>query len=89
MALTLTEVMVMPGTGSKRMAIWEITGDGESYSFNVIELKMQKVEAAWVENLDNPYELKLATYSGTDTLAFEAGAFLEDGKKHLLFVIGY
>ena len=64
MALTLTELMVVPGTGNKRMVIYKVTGDGESYQINVRDLKMAKIEAAMVENVtnDNPIQIRTENY---------------------------
>jgi hypothetical protein len=97
MALTLTEVTVMPGTGNKRMAIWKVSGDGTSYQINVADLKMSKVEAAWTENISALYKLivQVENYDYVDgpvsiiELGDEGGNVLENGKEHLLFVVGY
>jgi hypothetical protein len=96
MALTLTELMVVPGTGNKRMAIWKVTGDGSSYRITRSDLKIAKVEAAWVENVtnDNPVQIRTETY---DYLAGpvdyidlgDAGGVIDNGGVVLLFVIGY
>jgi hypothetical protein len=96
MALTLTEKMVVPGVGKKRMSIWKVTGDGSSYQISISDLKMKKVEAAWIENLtnDNPIGVRVETYDYVDafveTLELgDAGAQLDNGGEVLLFVIGY
>jgi hypothetical protein len=97
MALTLTELFVTPGDDHKRQATWMITGDGSSYQINVADLKMSKVEAAWTENVNNDTELKIRIdnydyLSGPVTileLGDEGADALLNGKKHLLFVIGY
>lgn len=97
MALTLTEITVMPGTANKRMAIWKVAGDGSSYQITVSDLKMSKVEAAWTENIDAPYKLivQIENYDYVDgpvsilELGDEGGNVLENGKEHLLFVVGY
>jgi hypothetical protein len=96
MALTLTELMVVPGTGSKRMAIWKVTGDGSSYQITRSDLKVAKVEAAWVENVtnDNPIQIRIETYDylagPVDILELgDEGAYLDNGGVVLLFVIGY
>jgi hypothetical protein len=97
MALTLTEKAVMPATGGKRMAIWLVTGDGSSYQITVKKLKMEKVEAAWTANVDAPYHLTCFTDNYDYTagpvdyleLGDDGGNVLENGKKHLLFVVGY
>ena len=97
MALTIKEIAVMPATGGKRMSIWLITGDGTSYQIPVSTLKMSKIEAAWTSNVDALYTLSLFTdnYDYTDgpvaylELGDDGGNVLEDGKKHLLFVVGY
>jgi hypothetical protein len=96
MALTLKELMVVPGTGNKRMVIWKVTGDGSSYQINVRDIKMSKVEAAWTENLTDAYkvQVRVENYDYVDgpvdviELGYE-GSALADGKDHILFVIGY
>jgi hypothetical protein len=96
MALTLTELMVVPGTGNKRMVIYKVMGDGAAYQINVRDLKMSKVQAAWTENIDDIYKLQVRT-ENYDYLAGpvdiielgEEGGALASGKYHLLFVIGY
>jgi hypothetical protein len=97
MALTLSEIAVMPATGGKRMAIWLVTGDGASYQIAVADLKMSKVEAAWTANVDAMYRLSLYTENYDYTagpvayleLGDDGGNVLENAKKHLLFVVGY
>jgi hypothetical protein len=96
MALTLTELMVVPGTGNKRLSVWKVTGDGTSYQINVVDLKMSKVEAAWTENVDDLYrvQVRVENYDYVDgpvdiiELGGE-GTALANGKEHLLFIIGY
>ena len=96
MALTLTELMVVPGTGNKRMVVYTVTGDGESYQINVRDLKMAKVEAAIVENVtnDNPIQVRTENYDylagpvDTIELGYEGGV-LDDGGVIVLLVIGY
>jgi hypothetical protein len=96
MALTLTELMVVPGTGNKRMVIYKVAGDGASYQINVRDLKMAKVEAAWTENVSDLYKLQVRV-ENYDYLAGpvdiielgEEGGALANGKYHILFVIGY
>ena len=96
MALTLEELMVVPGTGNKRMAIYKITGDGTSYQINVRDLKMAKVEAAIVENVTNDQTISIRTenqdyLAGPVTileLGREGGA-LDSGGVVILLVIGY
>ena len=96
MALTLTELMVVPGTGNKRMVIYKVTGDATSYQINVKDLKMSKVEAAWVENVTNDNLIGIRTenydYLGGPVdiieLGYDGGA-LDSGGVVLLFVIGY
>lgn len=96
MALTLTEIFVTPGDDHKRQAVWKVTGDGTSYQINVPDIKMSKVEAAWVENLsnDNPIQIRVENYDYVDgpvsilELGYDGGA-LDNGKEVLLFVIGY
>lgn len=96
MALTLTELMVVPGTGSKRMAVWKVTGDGSSYQINRRDLKVAKVEAAWVENVtnDNPVQIRTENYDylGGPVDILEIGydgGVMDSGGVVLLFVIGY
>jgi len=96
MALTLTELMVVPGTGNKRMSWWKVTGDGTSYQINVRDLKMAKVEAAVVENItnDNPIQIRTENYdylSGpVDILELgSVAAPLDSGGIIILLVIGY
>lgn len=96
MALTLTQVMVVPGVGSKRMSIWKVTGDGASYQITISDLKMKKIEAAWIENLtnDNPISVRVETYdyidSYVETLEIgDAGQWIDNGGEVLLFIIGY
>ena len=98
MALTLTELMVVPGTGNKRMVIFKVTGDGTSYQVNVRDLKMSKIEAAWTENINNDYkvDIKVVNYDyvdgPVDIIEIGDGAGSEvilNGKEHLLVVIGY
>jgi len=96
MALTLTELMVVPGTGDKRMSIWKVTGDGSSYQVNVADLKMSKVQAAWTENLNASYKIPIyiGNYDYVDGMVSiielgDGGNVLENGKEHLLVVIGY
>jgi len=99
MALTLTELMVVPGTGNKRMVIYKVMGDGTSNSVNVIDIKMSKVEVAWTVNVDAEYHKEVVTknvdYLAAPTSTIEIGdsAIAEDaiqsGKYHLLIVIGY
>lgn len=96
MALTLTELMVVPGTGHKRMAVWKVAGDGASYQINVRDLKVSKVEAAWVENVtnDNPIMIRTENYDylggPVDIIELgSSGEFLDNGGIVLLFVIGY
>jgi hypothetical protein len=96
MALTLTELMVVPGTGNKRMSWWKITGDGESYQINVSNLKMAKVEAAIVENItnDQPISIRTENYDylagPVDILELgREGGALESGGIIILLVIGY
>lgn len=96
MALTLSEKMVVPGVGSKRLAIWKVTGDGSSYQISLNDIKMKHVEAAWVENLtnDNPINIRVETYdyidSYVETLELgDAGDQLDNGGEVLLFLIGF
>lgn len=96
MALTLSEVMVVPGTGNKRQVIWKVTGDGSSYQINVRDIKMSKVEAAWVENVtnDNPISIRTENYdylSGPVNIIElgRDGGVLDNGGVVMLFVIGY
>lgn len=96
MALTLTQLMVVPGTGNKRMAIYKVTGDGTSYQINVRDMKMSKVEAAMVENVtnDNPIQIRTENYdylSGPVSI-LELGhssAPLDSSGIVILLVIGY
>ena len=96
MALTLTELMVVPGTGNKRMVIYKVTGDGDSYQINVKDVKMSKVEAAWTENIDNDtrIQVRLENYDylagpvDIIELGHDGGA-LPLNKVHILFIIGY
>lgn len=99
MALTLTELMVVPGTGKKRMAIYKVTGDGTSTTISVSDLKMSKVEVAWTENINAEYHKKVcvSTYDYVDgyveTIEIGEGLIegdaLQSDKEHLLIVIGY
>lgn len=99
MALTLTELMVMPGTANKRMAVWKVTGDGTTNSVNIVDLKMSKIEAAWTVNVNAEYHKNVVTVTQdylagpTATIEIGDGLTVEDaiqnGKDHLLFVIGY
>ncbi len=96
MALTLTELMVVPGTGNKRMVIWKVTGDGAAYQIARADLKIAKVEAAWVENVtnDNPIQVRTETYDylggPVDTIELgDLGGPLDNGGEVILFVIGY
>ena len=96
MALTLTELMVVPGTGNKRMVIYKVTGDGTSYKINVADLKMSKVEAAMVENVtnDNPIQIRTENedYLAGPVSILELGhssAPLDSGGIVILKVIGY
>jgi hypothetical protein len=96
MALTLTELMVVPGTGSKRMVIWKVTGDGTSFQINVADLKMSKVEAAIVENVtnDNPIQIRTENYDylSSPVAIIELGhssAPLDSGGVIILMIIGY
>jgi hypothetical protein len=96
MALTLEELMVVPGTGNKRMVIYKVTGDGTSYQINVRDLKMAKVEAAMVENVtnDNPIQIRTENYDYLAgpvdilELGYDGGA-LDSGGIVILKVIGY
>lgn len=95
MALTLTEIMVIP-VDNKRMAIYKITGDGTSYQITISDLKMSKVEAAWTENVSNETKLivRIENYDYVDSYVTilelgDEGGPLENAKEHLLFVIGY
>jgi hypothetical protein len=96
MALTLTELMVVPGTGNKRMTWWKVTGDGESYQINVRDLKMAKVEGAMVENVtnDNPISIRTENYDylagPVDILEIgREGGAMDSGGVVILLVIGY
>jgi hypothetical protein len=99
MALTLTELMVVPGTGNKRMAIWKVTGDGDTTNIAVAKLKMSKVEAAWTVNINAEIhkEVNVGTNDYVDgfVTSIDIGdpAVEDDGiqnaKEHLLIVIGY
>jgi hypothetical protein len=87
--------MVVPsGTGNRRQSIYEVTGDGTTYQLNVRDVKMQRVEAAWVQNMtnDNPIQVRTENYDyplqSTIELGSE-GAPLDSDGKVLLFVIGY
>ena len=96
MALTLSELMIVPGTGNKRMSWWKVTGDGTSYQINVRDIKMSKVEVAIVENVtnDNPIGIRTENYdylSGpVDILELgHSSAPLDNGGIVILLVIGY
>jgi hypothetical protein len=99
MALTLTELMVVPGTGNKRMAIWKVTGDGDTTNIAVSKLKMSKVEVAWTVNINaaDHKEVNVGTNDYVDgfVTSIDIGdpAIEDDGiqnaKEHLLIVIGY
>lgn len=96
MALTLTEIFVTPGDDHKRQSTWMVTGDGSSYQIEVANLKMSKIEAAWVENVsnDNPISVRIDNYDYLSSpvtileLGYDGGA-LDNGGKVLLFLIGY
>jgi hypothetical protein len=96
MALTLTELMVVPGTGNKRMVIWKVTGDGAAYQITRSDLKVAKVEAAWVENVtnDNPIQIRTESYDylggPVDIIELgDLGGPLDNGGVVILFVVGY
>jgi hypothetical protein len=96
MALTLTELMVVPGTGNKRMSWWKVTGDGTSYQINVRDLKMAKIEAAIVENItnDQPITIRTENYDylagPVDILELgREGGVMDSGGVVILLVIGY
>ena len=95
MALTISEKMVVPGVGNKRLAVYKITGDGSSYQINLTDIKMNKIEVAWIENLtnDNPIRVRVETYDYVDSYVEiieigDAGAQIDNGGEVLLFVIG-
>jgi hypothetical protein len=99
MALTLTELMVVPGTGNRRMAIWKVTGDGDTTNIAIAKLKMAKVEVAWTVNINaadhknvnvgtNDYVDAYVTSIDIGDPAIEDDG-IQSGKEHLLIVIGY
>jgi hypothetical protein len=91
--------MVVPGTGNKRMAIWKVTGDGDSTNIAVRLLKMSKIEAAWTVNINAEVhkEVNIGTNDYVDSYvtSIDIGdpAIEDDGiqnaKEHLLIVVGY
>jgi hypothetical protein len=91
--------MVVPGTGNKRMAIWQVRGDGSTNAVNVGDIKMSKIEAAWTVNVNAEYHKKICTitydYIAGPVSIIEIGDGLtqddaiQNGKDHLLIVIGY
>ena len=90
MALSFTELLVMPGLGDKKLAVYEVTGDGETVDISVeTNLKLTRVTMAWTANVDNSVLRELATYSGTSNLSFHTAQPLDNGRKHLLFAIGW
>lgn len=90
MALTITEKIRMPGLGGNyQLSVFEITGDGTNVNVAVKKLGLQRVVVAWTQNLDNETLRCLETATGTTNLAFYDDQPLEDGRKHLLFAIGY
>jgi len=97
MALTLTELMVVPGTGNKRQTVYKVTGDGTSYQINVRDVKMQRVEAAWTENLNSETDVRVVTttydYPLQSVIELGGDGDLEkpisNGAVILLFVIGF
>lgn len=98
MALTLTEIMIVPGTGNKKMAIWKVTGDGTSTTVALNKIKMNKVEAAWTVNLNSEYHRRVSieTYDYIDGYVSTIeigdstiGEAIQSGTEHLLVVVGY
>jgi hypothetical protein len=99
MALTLTELMVVPGTGNKLMSAWKITGDGSSYQVTVKDLKMSKIEAAWTENINSEKDVRVVVSNydyvdgPVDIIELGGDGTLElpitNGAEIVLFVIGY
>ena len=99
MALTLTELMVVPGTGNKRMSAWKVTGDGSSYQVIVKDIKMSKIEAAWTENISSETDVRVVVTNydyvdgPVDIIELGGNGDLElpisNGAEIVLFVIGY
>ncbi len=99
MALTLTALMIVPGTGNKRMAAWKVTGDGSSYQVNVRDIKMSKIEAAWCENINSETDIRVVVSNydyvdgPVDVIELGGDGDLEkpisNGAEIVLFVIGY
>lgn len=96
MALTLSEIVTL-NAGHKKLAIYKVTGDGSSYQVAKTSLRLQRIEAAWTENVNDMYKLpvRIENYDYLDdsTVSYieigDSGGPIANGKEHLLFVIGF
>jgi hypothetical protein len=90
MAFTLTEKMVVPGMGSKKMSIYLVTGDGSSRTIGAQDIKMQRIEFAFSVNVDNENFTPITDYtstSPTDTISFDDE--ISTGKTQLVIAYGW
>jgi hypothetical protein len=90
MALTLLEKMDVSGMGNKRMVIYLVTGDGASRTIQAFKIKMQRIEFAFMVNVDNPNFTPLDDYSSTaPTDTVRTAHEINDGATQLLIAYGH
>jgi hypothetical protein len=72
--------------GNKIMTVTEVNGDGAQTTITAKELKMSRIECAWLQDSGDTADLTLTTWKGS---SIELSAAIGSGTIQLLFAIGF
>lgn len=84
MALTYTEV-ARQTIGNKVLTCYSVKGDGSETSISALQMKLSRIECAWLSDVNDAAELTLTTYKGS---AIVTSAAIGSGQYQLVFCIG-
>ncbi len=85
MALTYLEVS-RQSIGNKVLTCYSVKGDGSETSITALAMKLKRIEAAWLSDVDDGAELALSTWKGS---AIVTSAAIGSGQYQLVFALGF
>ncbi len=72
--------------GNRVLVVAKITGDASKVTLSAGLLGLQRIDAAWLADVDDNAELYLTTYKGS-TVVFDTA--IGSGSFYLVYAIGY
>ena len=85
MALTYLEV-ARQTMGNRVLVCYSVKGDASETSVTAKAMKLQRIDCAWLSDVDDAAELTLTTWKGS---AIVTSAAIGSGQYQLVFAIGF